>query len=77
MGLTEDWRGTSEARDRSREINGGEVQTTWGEVSLCDLADISRAALEGTRRYRLVYRANGDFPPEQRRIMLRAMVNEN
>ena len=61
LGLTENRRGASQARDRGREINGGEVHTTWGEIALCDLADISRAALEGTRRYRLLHRANGDI----------------
>ena len=44
--------------DPCREINRGEVQTAWGEIFLCDLADISRAALERTRRYRPLYRAS-------------------
>ena len=64
LGFTEDGRGVSQARDRGREINGGEVQTTWGEIALRDLAGISRSALEGTRRYRLLYRANGDIRRE-------------
>ncbi len=61
LGLTEDRRGASQARDRSREINGGEVQTAWGGIALCYLADISRNAHEGARRYRLLYRADGDI----------------
>jgi len=61
MGLTEDSRGASQARDRRREVNGQEVQAAWGEVAFCHLANISRTALEGARRRRLLHRANGDI----------------
>ena len=59
MGLTEDCRRTSEARNRGSEINGGEVQTVRGEIAVSDLANISRSALERARRYRLLCRAHG------------------
>jgi hypothetical protein len=61
LALTEDCRGISQARDRTREIHGREVQTAWGQIALSDLADISPFALERTRRNRLLRRVNGDI----------------